>query len=67
MSVAIRARCVVRATLLPELQLDHQIHALSLAHRGDAVEIFDAEDAEPAHLMWCRKSRRLPEDHARWL
>jgi hypothetical protein len=47
-------RCViVRGTprrRIPPLELHHQLHPLRCARRGDAEQIADVDDAEPAHL-----------------
>ena len=41
---------VVRLSGLPGLELDHQVDRLALAHRGQAEQVLDVDDADAAQL-----------------
>src|SRR5690606_10953010 len=64
--VILHADAVVLCLWVPHLELDHQVYPLAIAHRGDAVQILDVQDAEAAHFHVVAQRRcRLAEDHPR--
>ncbi len=62
--VIVEPDAIVVRFLAPELEVHDQVEAPAIAHRGHPEQIFDVEDAEPAHLdVMPEQRRRLPEDH----
>ena len=61
--LVLEAQPIVLPSRLPALQADHELHALRRADGGDAVEVLDVDDPQPAQLhVMAGQVRRGPDE-----